>query len=58
MTCAVTGDGAPTAADVQATINQALGLAPPSYDLNLDGVVNLADVQLVMNAAMGKGCML
>jgi hypothetical protein len=58
LTCAVTGDSTPSVADIQATMNQALGLAPPTADLNGDGVVNLADVQLAINAVMGKGCVL
>lgn len=54
-TCAVTGDGA-SAADVQALINQALGLAPPANDMNRDGAVNVIDIQLVLNAALGQNC--
>lgn len=43
--------------DVQQIINEALGLAPASNDLNGDGVVNVADVQIVIGAAMGLGCL-
>jgi len=43
-------------ANVQSTINQALGVAYPLDDLNQDGVVNLADVQVVINVALGLGC--
>jgi hypothetical protein len=56
--CNVTGDATVGVADVQAILNQALGVLPPAYDLNQDGVVNLIDVQLVINAAMGRGCAL
>jgi hypothetical protein len=57
FTCAVTGDASASVADVQATINQALGVAPPLNDMNQDGVVNLVDVQTVLNAAMGGACL-
>ena len=56
LTCTVTGDLTPSVADVQMLINQALGVAPLTYDFNSDGMVNVADVQVVVNAAMGHGC--
>jgi hypothetical protein len=55
--CALTGDKNASAADVQAEIEEALGIAPASNDLNGDGAVDLVDVQLVANAALGRGCM-
>jgi hypothetical protein len=56
--CAVFTDSTtPTVADVQQTINEALGIAASNNDLNGDGVVNVADVQKVIEAAMGVGCL-
>jgi uncharacterized repeat protein (TIGR01451 family) len=57
FTCAVTGDQAPSVADVQAMIGQALGDAAPVDDLNHDGVVTVADVQKVIDAVLGLGCL-
>jgi uncharacterized repeat protein (TIGR01451 family) len=57
FTCAVTGDQAPSVADVQAMISQALGDAAPVDDLNHDGVVTVADVQKVIDAVLGLGCL-
>ena len=45
-------------ADVQLIINEALGVAVATHDLNGDGVVNVADVQKVINAALGLSCSL
>jgi hypothetical protein len=56
FTCAITGDASAGVADVQAIINQALGVSPAVNDMNRDGVVNVADVQKVIGAAMGQGC--
>ena len=42
-------------ADMQAVINEALGIAPAEADMNGDGVVNVVDVQLVTNAVLGCG---
>jgi hypothetical protein len=42
--------------DVQAIINQALGVTAASNDLNGDGKVNVVDLQIVTNAAMGQSC--
>jgi len=54
--CEVTGHTSVTVSDVQAIVNQALGLAPPNNDMNRDGVIDVADVQKVIDAAMGTGC--
>jgi uncharacterized repeat protein (TIGR01451 family) len=54
--CDVSLEGTVNVADVQATINKALGVSPATADLNGDGVVNVADVQIVINAALGLGC--
>jgi hypothetical protein len=43
-------------ADVQMTIDEALGVAPAANDLNGDKVVNAVDVQIVLNAALGLLC--
>jgi hypothetical protein len=37
-------------------INEALGAAAPSHNLNHDNGVDVADVQIVMNAVIGRGC--
>jgi hypothetical protein len=57
FTCAVTGDAGASITDVQATIDQALGLAAPLDDMNRDGAVNVLDVQKVLAAAMGGSCL-
>jgi hypothetical protein len=44
-----------TVVDVQTIIRQALGLSPPSADLNRDGAVTIADAQLLLNAVRGAG---
>jgi len=54
--CDTNHDGLYTAADVQGSINQALGLSAPGSDLNGDGVVNAADVQIATNAVLAMGC--
>ena len=41
--------------DVQSIINEALGAALASTDMNGDGVVNAVDVQFVLNAVLGCG---
>jgi hypothetical protein len=56
FTCAITGDNAPSVADVQLIVNEALGVAEPQNDMNRDGVVNVADVQKIADAAIGLGC--
>jgi hypothetical protein len=56
FTCAITGDAAASIADVQLSIDEALGTVASSHDLNGDGVVNIADVQKVIGAALGMGC--
>jgi hypothetical protein len=56
FTCDVNSDGNVSVADVQALINQALGLASPVNDMNQDGFVNVTDIQIVINALLGKGC--
>jgi len=47
---------APSLADVQLIINQALGLATAANDVNGDGVVNVVDIQIEVNATLGLGC--
>ena len=54
--CDVGNYGSVTVADVQAEINEALGIAAGANDLNADGRVNVTDVQIVMNAALNQGC--
>jgi hypothetical protein len=59
LTCKLTG-ASPTApvsvTDVQAILNEALGIAAAVHDLNQDGTVNVVDVQYVAMAALGQGC--
>jgi hypothetical protein len=55
-TCTMTGDNAPSIADVQFITNEALGIVLPNNDLNADGVVNIADIQKVIDAALNFGC--
>ncbi|HEX3743412.1 MAG TPA: hypothetical protein VHW09_05770 [Bryobacteraceae bacterium] len=54
--CAVNSLAASPISDVQALMNEALGIAIAVDDLNLDGTVNVADLQLQQNAALGLGC--
>ena len=54
--CDINGDGVVNISDVQAIINEALGIATPYHDLNGDGVVNVADAQTVINSALNQGC--
>ena len=54
--CDVTQQGLYTVIDVQALINEALGVSPANNDLNDDGVVNVADIQTVINAVLNLGC--
>jgi hypothetical protein len=54
--CAVTLDNSPSVADVQAIINEALGVSAPANDLNGDGTVNVVDLQIVTNAVLGQSC--
>lgn len=50
----VNGDGVANAADIQATINAALGISTGfDSDLNQDGSVNAVDVQLQVNIVLG-----
>jgi uncharacterized repeat protein (TIGR01451 family) len=54
--CDVNPAAATNVAALQAIVNQALGVALPANDLNLDGRVNVVDVEFVLNAALGLGC--
>ncbi len=56
LPCQPTGDQAPSVADVQLIVNQALGAGTAANDLNGDGVVNVVDIQIVINAALSLGC--
>jgi hypothetical protein len=49
LTCA-------TVAEVQSIVNQALGIASPTNDINGDGVVNVIDVQMTIATAMNRAC--
>ena len=54
--CDLNNDSAFTAVDAQRSINQALGTAAPSNDINASGAVNVVDVQIALNAARNLGC--
>jgi len=56
--CDVNQDGITNVADVQKTIDEALGTLPALNDLNLDGVVNVVDIRIVINASLSLGCSL
>ena len=48
------GDGITNVADVQITVNQAVGAATcAAGDVNKDGTCNVADVQIVVNKSLG-----
>jgi FG-GAP-like repeat/Dockerin type I domain/FG-GAP repeat len=54
--CDINGDGVVNISDVQAILNEVLGISPPVNDLNGDGVVNIVDAQTVINSALNQGC--
>jgi hypothetical protein len=54
--CDVNHHGKSDISDIQALINEALGIAPPVDSLHGIGLVNVVDVEIVMNAALGLGC--
>jgi hypothetical protein len=54
--CDVGNYGSVNVSDVQAEINQAIGITAPVNDLNGDKMVNVVDIQIVMNAALHLGC--
>jgi large repetitive protein len=55
-TCSVSNGSSATINDVQAVINQALGVVSATYDVNGDGAVNIIDVRIVINAVLSLGC--
>jgi hypothetical protein len=57
FTCAITGDGNATVADVQQIIGEALGGLPPKDNLAHASFIGVADVQKVIEAAVGVGCL-
>jgi hypothetical protein len=54
--CDVDENGQTGVSDVQAVLNEALGLSSPANGLGGSGVVAVLDVQLVINAVLGLGC--
>jgi hypothetical protein len=56
LACDVNGDGVANVLDVQALINEALGVQKPLNDLSGSGAVNVLDIQIELNAALGNGC--
>jgi hypothetical protein len=54
--CAIDGDTTGNVSDVQAMIDEAIGISNAANDLNDDGVVNVVDVQIVINNVLGMGC--
>jgi hypothetical protein len=53
--CDLNADTQLTVVDGQSLIDQALGLAPASADLDRTGAVTIADVQLLLNVVRGVG---
>jgi uncharacterized repeat protein (TIGR01451 family) len=56
--CDLQQNGNINVADVQLSINEALGLSAAVNDLNADGVVNVMDVQIEINAVLSGSCTL
>jgi len=56
--CEIAGNASVTVADVQAIVNQSLGIVRAANDPNSDGVTNVVDIQIVINAALNLGCTL
>jgi hypothetical protein len=56
--CDLNGDGVVDVLDVQASINQVLGLNACTGDLDGNGVCNIVDTQRVINATLGTSCRL
>jgi len=54
--CDVKEKGRADVSDIQAILNEALGLASPLNSLQGGGVVNIVDVQILVNAVLGLGC--
>jgi len=54
--CDLQQTGSVSVADVQALINEALGMRAPVDDLNGDLKVNVVDVEIEINGALGLGC--
>jgi hypothetical protein len=55
--CDILHQGKTSVGDVQAIIDEALGVTSASNDLNGDGIVNVVDVEIVIDAALGLGCL-
>jgi len=54
--CDPNGDKQLTESDLQELIRQALGVDPPTGDVDNDGGVNIVDLQISVNAARGGKC--
>jgi hypothetical protein len=54
--CDLQQTGSVSVTDVQALINEALGMRAPVDDLNGDLKVNVVDVEIEINGALGLGC--
>jgi hypothetical protein len=48
--------GNTTVSDVQFVVNEALGVAAFTRDLNEDGNINVVDVQIAIDSALGQVC--
>jgi hypothetical protein len=55
--CDVNQDGLINVLDVQAIVNQMLGITAPKNDLNADNIISVADGQIDLNAVLGLGCL-
>jgi uncharacterized repeat protein (TIGR01451 family) len=58
VSCEAPGYNSATVSDVQAIVNQGLGISKPvnTNDINQDGVVNVVDIQIVINAVLYSTC--
>jgi hypothetical protein len=54
--CDVNHDGSVNVGDAIAILRQILGLAPATWEINGDGVVNILDLQIIVNAVLDLGC--
>jgi hypothetical protein len=54
--CNVAGTPTLTITSFQDALNQAMGIAKPTFNFDGDGVVNVTDTQTIVNALLGNGC--
>jgi hypothetical protein len=54
--CDLNRDGLTDITDIQALVNQAIGVAACTGDINLDTLCNILDIQRVVNVVLGGQC--